>query len=231
MERKEYDNVIFYVGPEVEQTPAFSLKTLFVQGVRSAAKILEYAEKHNCKHVKIGANNSFQRNKLLAGVVTEILQAGVKVSLVYPVDAHEFVLETYNDDILGHPNFIPVVTCQIRRLESISKNMSVKIDDAEFGGSNAGVWTFVTHNLLDPNRKTDWNDYSHEEVLLTDEEHKKVTPKAAEPKPKKVVEEKVVEPEPAPTVEVEKPKAKAKPRAKKKPAKSKETTSTTSEDT
>jgi len=50
---------IFFTGKEVEHTPAYGLKTLFVVDKQDATEIVEYARGYECSHVYLGANHSF----------------------------------------------------------------------------------------------------------------------------------------------------------------------------
>ena len=53
------DGDIVFVGTEVEHTPAYGMKTLFVTGVQNSAHIIQIAKEKNCAHVYLGANMSF----------------------------------------------------------------------------------------------------------------------------------------------------------------------------
>lgn len=172
MERENHNDAVFFVGPEVESTPASGMKTLFVVGVRNVAHVIKYAEEHNCKHVYLGANMSFQRNKLWGGMIEDLLAADYKVTFDYPVDAHEWVLETFGPKINNHRNFIPMISCKIAEVETLNPNTSVKIDDVDFEGKNSGVWVMPVHELLDSNRFTGWNEYGHDEVVARDDDIK-----------------------------------------------------------
>jgi hypothetical protein len=56
------EDTIFFVGTEIERTPAYGMKTLFVVGVlHSIGTILEKAEKNECRHIYFGANQSFPK--------------------------------------------------------------------------------------------------------------------------------------------------------------------------
>ena len=50
------ERVTYFVGDEVEVTPAFNLRTLFVVGVMASEEITDIATKHECDHVYFGAN-------------------------------------------------------------------------------------------------------------------------------------------------------------------------------
>lgn len=52
------DNVKFFIGDEIEHTNFYGMKTLFVVGVQPDAQIRSLAEKHNIKHIYLGANHS-----------------------------------------------------------------------------------------------------------------------------------------------------------------------------
>lgn len=170
--QQKHEGAIYWVGPAVENTAAFSAKTLFVNGVRSIPQMIEYATEHNCKHIYLGADDSFQKNKLWNNVIPELLNTGLKVTLEYPFDAHDFVVEILDNTSWAHPNFIPVVSCKIQNVENLSKNLYLKVDDKSFDYSNDGVWTIPVTELIDRNRQTLWQDYASE-VLLRDADVKK----------------------------------------------------------
>ena len=53
----ETDNVQFFIGTEVEHTPAFGMKTLFVTGIQSFDDIAKNL--NGSEHIFFGANHSF----------------------------------------------------------------------------------------------------------------------------------------------------------------------------
>ena len=53
------DDVQFFTGTEVEHTPAYGMKTLFVVGVKNPTEI-EAHLKDDVKHIFFGANHSFK---------------------------------------------------------------------------------------------------------------------------------------------------------------------------
>ena len=67
MNRPEHDNVNFFIGTEVEHTPAYGMETLFVVGIQKVKDIefivgerssLLDKSKH-ITHIYFGANQSF----------------------------------------------------------------------------------------------------------------------------------------------------------------------------
>ena len=60
MEREGYtEETKFFIGTEVEHSPAHGQRTLFVIGTQPYKEILSRALNHNCPHIYLGANQSF----------------------------------------------------------------------------------------------------------------------------------------------------------------------------
>lgn len=59
MNREGHNNASIFVGNEVEHTPAYGLKTLFVVGLQDVELIDAAYIAHKCKHIYFGANQSF----------------------------------------------------------------------------------------------------------------------------------------------------------------------------
>jgi hypothetical protein len=53
------DDITFFIGNEVEHTPAYGMKTLFVTGVQDELIIESLIHNNNCQHIFFGANHSF----------------------------------------------------------------------------------------------------------------------------------------------------------------------------
>jgi len=53
------DDVSMFIGTEVEHTPQYGKKTLFVVGAKNVDEIISVAEEYGCKHIYCGANMSF----------------------------------------------------------------------------------------------------------------------------------------------------------------------------
>ena len=56
----EKDSVTYFTGVEVEKTPAYGMKTLFVVGLQDPEDVMYYAPEENCKHI-LGATPYDQR--------------------------------------------------------------------------------------------------------------------------------------------------------------------------
>ena len=61
MKRDGHEQVNFFVGTEIEQTPAFGLNTLFVVGVHPVDEIAHHFDMNprGVEHIYFGANHSF----------------------------------------------------------------------------------------------------------------------------------------------------------------------------
>jgi len=173
MDRDGHNDAVFFVGPEIEHTKAFSMKTLFVVGYRNKEQILDFASDNGCKHVYLGANKSFQKNKKLIGVAEFLISNRIMVTLDYPLDAHKWIIENWPASVLNNKDFIAMISVELPKIETFSKNACVKIDDTGLSQNNTGVWTLPIQELLDSNRFTPWSDYVHDEVVWTEEDNKK----------------------------------------------------------
>jgi hypothetical protein len=50
MERLGHEDVKWFIGTEVEHTPAFGKKTLFIVGIQDIVGIKQAYEKNQCEH-------------------------------------------------------------------------------------------------------------------------------------------------------------------------------------
>lgn len=168
MNRDGHDNVIFFVGPEVEHTPAYAKRTLFVVGKPQLAKILETANENKTPHIFMGANHSFScesNDPYWDQVITALLDKGFWVSLDYEAHTHKDVLKMLNPGIWQSRIFVPLLSVRIPKIETSSPNLTVKIDDVDFNATNPGVWCMHFHEVTDSNRFTGWGEYGTDLVI------------------------------------------------------------------
>jgi hypothetical protein len=55
------ENTTYFTGVEIEHTPAYDMKTLFVVGTQRAEEIIDLAKEKQCNHIYFGANQSFPK--------------------------------------------------------------------------------------------------------------------------------------------------------------------------
>jgi hypothetical protein len=171
------DNIIFFIGNEVERTPAFGMRTLFVTGVQPVEKIehilgdtnaLLDTSKH-IKHIFFGANHSFNPVyndyagwKQWDDMISHFLDNDYLCSLDIPLSA----VEEFNDGGLNdYDNFIPQIRVPIPYIKLWNYNTMIKIDDKDFKATNPGVWTHSLHKLKDRSKFTAWADYKNDEII------------------------------------------------------------------
>lgn len=162
------DNAVFFVGNEVEHTPAYGMKTLFVVGVKEFDEIQKHLT-DDIQHIFFGANHSFRPRwndhaewKLWEDMITYFLERGYWCSLDIPMAA----VEEFNDGGLNeYDRFIPQIRVPIPYIKLWNYNTMIKIDDKDFRATNPGVWTHSLHKLKDRECFTDWDCYKNDKVL------------------------------------------------------------------
>lgn len=208
MNRDGHNSVEFFIGPEVEHTPAFSKKTLFVVGRQDVAVIEKHARDNKTPHIFMGANHSFDIDPLHPDTtlyaywdktITALLDRGFMVTLDYQAHIHSTVQKVLNPGIWQSRLFVPLLSVRITNIETSSPNLTVKIDDIDFKATNRGVWCMHFHEVTDSNRFTDWSEYESDSILAAAEVVAPVAEKLIE-KHVKVEEVKVELPTPAPVL-------------------------------
>lgn len=169
MNREGHNNVKFFTGTEVEHTPAFGKKTLFVVGLQSTTDIKNQLA--DCEHIYFGANMSFpssiRTNDSVfwtpwENMIQQWLDAGYQCTLDIDVSQVEGLLES---GLCEHNNFIPMISVKIPYIRQLGYNATIKIDDKDFAATNPGVWCHSLHTLQKRSVFTDWSKYTKDTVL------------------------------------------------------------------
>jgi len=160
-------NVVLFTGIEVENTPANGLLTLFVTGVRPIAEIMQHYHDNGCKHIYLGANQSFDPSDSTASqawdtMIRAVVATGELITFDFDVKHVEWVLEGGYSE---HDNFIPQISVKIPYLRQFNYNATVKIDDKDFKASNPGVWCHSLHELQSRTSFTPWSSYGNDRIL------------------------------------------------------------------
>ena len=170
MKRAGHDNVDFFIGTEVEHSPAVGRKTLFVVGLQNEQVILNLAKNNECTHVYFGANQSFPNPEINDAVtwkeweimILECLQAGLLCTLDLDSTCAEGLCES---GLVEYNNFIPMISVKLPYIQLLGYNATIKLDDKDFAKTNPGVWCHSLHELRDRKKFTDWSKYTKDEVI------------------------------------------------------------------
>ena len=167
-ETGEATDVIFFTGVEVEKTPAFGMKTLFVTGVQDYYEIKQHVINEGIEHIFFGANHSY--NPVTAEdfeTWDKLIQLFLKEDIICSLDIPSTInLEWFLDGGLVESDyFIPQIRIVVPYVAQWNYNTMIKIDDKDFKASNPGVWCHSLHDLMDRNKFTDWSKYGLDKVL------------------------------------------------------------------
>jgi len=167
MDRVGHENTRFFIGTEVEKSPAYGQRTLFVVGYQPANEILARALNNNCPHIYLGANQSFNppTDKDWVGwndLITNMLEEDIWITLDFDVSLTERVLEC---GFTEYDTFIPMISVKLPYMGQLGYNATLKLDDKDFKATNPGVWCHSLHDLQTRKTFTDWSKYTKDEVI------------------------------------------------------------------
>jgi len=161
------EGVVFFVGIEVEKTPAFGMRTLFVTGLQDVNEIRAIATEEECTHIFFGANHSFKIDSdddwfYWSEMIKTLLKQGFLCSLDIDVTLAEDFLES---ELVEYNNFIPQIRIPLPYVKQWNYNTMVKLDDRDFNATNPGVWCHNLHDLMSRDKFTDWNEYTLDKIV------------------------------------------------------------------
>lgn len=170
--KRNYDTGIltdidFFIGTEIEQTPAHGLNTLFVVGCHTD-KIIESKLKKfkDIKHIYFGANKSIKNSKNALVCYFEMVRVFLKKEYLCTLDIPIHYIELLHESgLCEYHNFIPMLSVELPYTNLFNYNTCIKIDDKDFKASNPGVWVHRLHDLMDTDKFTDWAKYSGDKIL------------------------------------------------------------------
>lgn len=171
MNRQGHESANMFVGIEVEHTPAYGMKTLFVVGVQPIEDLVQALDTWpQLEHVYFGANQSFPNphvnnaeewNKWET-MIGACLMRGYLCTLDLDVSAVEGLAES---SLCEHHLFIPMISVKLPYINLLNYNATLKIDDKDFQATNPGVWCHSVHDLKNRAVFTSWSKYSQDEVI------------------------------------------------------------------
>lgn len=170
MDRPGHESAKYFVGTEVEHTPAYGLRTLFVVGIQNVTDIKRRYKSRVCKHIYFGANQSFPRLDVNDGdgwqswerMISDCLDARILCTLDLDVGCAEGLLES---SLVEYNNFIPMISVKLPYIRQLGYNATLKLDDRDFEATNPGVWCHSLHALQRRSVFTDWSKYTQDEII------------------------------------------------------------------
>lgn len=164
--------ITYFVGNEIEHTPAYGKRTLFVVGAQNPNEVINLAIKNNVDHVYLGANMSFELSELPYGTEQEqaiwddlvfaLLNKDFWVTLDFDIKYVTYVIECGYTE---YRRFIPMISAKLPYIDQLGYNACLKLDDTGFATSNNGVWVHRVHTLKDPGVFTDWDQYTSDTII------------------------------------------------------------------
>ena len=163
----ESTGITYFVGIEVEKTPAEGLHTLFVTGLQPVHEVQQHLTCHQAQHIFFGANHSFHPTsadewKAWEDMIQHFLDRNILCSLDIPMAAVE---EFHESGLCESDLFIPQIRVPIPYIKLWNYNTMLKIDDKGFNETNPGVWCHSLHDLNDRKTFTPWTAYAADVVI------------------------------------------------------------------
>ena len=174
MKRQYNNNIVtntakFFTGIEVEHTPAYGLKTLFVVGSQTTEAInYRLDAEEDITHIFFGANHSFNPNTPGSWINwNHIIEHFLKTGKTCSLDIPYTVINDFNKktNLCSYEKFIPQIRIPVANIKDWSYNTMVKIDDIDFNATNPGVWTHKLQHLQDSEKFTSWTDYNNDKII------------------------------------------------------------------
>ncbi len=163
------DDVTMFIGTEVEHTPQYGKKTLFIVGIKNLDDIISTAREYGCNHIYCGANMSFNVTsntisqwKPWEDMILPLLSQGYWVTLDVDVTQVEGLLES---GFTEYNRFIPMISVKLPYISQLGYNACLKLDDRDFDSTNPGVWVHRMHDLKEKAVYTDWSKYTTDEII------------------------------------------------------------------
>lgn len=175
MNRDPETGVQFFTGTEVEHTPAFGKRTLFVVGIPDVDEIEAVLADSKTtldgpiEHIYFGANMSFPRlddNDAFGWAAWENMIVTFLDRYLCTLDIDVACVQgLVEGSLVEHHNFIPMISVKVPYINLLNYNATIKIDDIGFRATNPGVWCHSVHDLKNRQVFTDWSKYSKDTEL------------------------------------------------------------------
>ena len=157
----EHNDVVYYIGTNVEKTLAYGMKTLFLTQIRPPKMVADIAEDRECTHVYIGPGGTFRPStkehwQQYDEIVEYLTEHDYMVSIEHNLTQSQWFLESgYAENNM----VIPVLSVAVPFIAQYGNNACLKIYDKGFNETNPGVWVHSYNDITKTEAFTHWNEY------------------------------------------------------------------------
>lgn len=169
------DNAKYFVAHEVERTPAYGMRTLFMVGLQPVEEIVKLAEQHNCHNVYFGTGTTFlptsyEEVAKWNDVIEQVIQHDLWATLDFDSNLAHYV---HSMSVSQNRRFIPMISVKVDNFRGFNYNATLKLDDVDFDSTNPGVWCWSLSDLLSRDHFTDWEEYRNDTIIQLNDEGNK----------------------------------------------------------
>jgi hypothetical protein len=165
----------YFVADEVERTPLYGMRTLFVVGVQPVNEIVSKALEFKCPAVYFGTGNSFspagyddaEYYNTWDRMISDVMEHDLWATLDFDVKHCDGVLEMVCAE---NRRFVPMIAVKMPYVRQFNYNATLKIDDVDFDKSNPGVWCWSLEDLLKRDHFSDWEQYRNDTIIQFNDE-------------------------------------------------------------
>ena len=165
------EGITLFTGIEIERTPAYGMKTLFVVGTMNPQAVVNTAKSNDCTHIYFGANQSFPKLETndatgwrgWEDMIEYCLESDFWCTLDLEPGQVEGLLES---SLTEYRRFIPQISVKLPYIKQLGYNLTIKIDDKDFDATNPGVWCVPAGAVTQRKYFTDWDQYGKDEIII-----------------------------------------------------------------
>lgn len=149
-----------FIGTEVEKSPAYGLRTLFVTSDDCQYALSHEFDINNVNHVYLNANHSDPFNIPIHVLLLLQQNLNVKYMTIEVFTREEF--ELIANIALEFDKILIMWSVAIPDVLSIGNRVTIKLDDSTFNHSNPGVYCMSALEFITNSHETKWNEYTQD---------------------------------------------------------------------
>jgi hypothetical protein len=166
----------YVMGDEVENTPAYGKKSLFITSVADYDLIEQMAKDHNIKQLYFEFIWAIDNHPNAIPKVIKDFRKALKYFLdkgyLCGLDTPAEYAEKFAD-LHKYKNLINNIAIDIPKLDKYNDNTVVKLRDAKFGGDNGGVYVTPLNKIMTDKNFTSWGDFGPDVEIVPERQKKK----------------------------------------------------------